>query len=70
MCPYLEDANKINNWYGGKQDGVKEVIIDPEFGAFGDNGCIDFIKTDFDRELDANSLLPKSFTYEKYFAAS
>ena len=44
------------------------MIIDPEFGAFGDNGCIDFIKTSIDKTLDENSLLPKSFTYEKYFA--
>ena len=64
---YLEAADKVVNWYGDRHD-AKEVIIDPEFGAFGDNGCIDFIKTDVDRELDNNSLLPKSFTFEKYFA--
>ena len=44
------------------------MIIDPEFGAFGDNHCIDFIKTEIDKELDLNSLLPGNFTYEKYFA--
>ena len=64
---YLEDANKVINWHGDRH-GAKEVIIDPEFGAFGDNGCIDFIKTPIDNELDLNSLLPRSFTYEKYFA--
>ena len=63
---YLEDTNKVSNWIGAKSS--QEVIIDPEFGAFGDNGCIDFIKTEIDQELDTNSLLPKSFTYEKYFA--
>ena len=42
-------------------------MIDPEFGAFGDNGCIDFIKTDFDRRVNDESLLPDSFTFEKYF---
>ena len=63
---YLEDANKVSNWNGAKTS--PEVIIDPEFGAFGDNGCIDFIKTSIDQELDQNSLLPQSFTYEKYFA--
>ena len=42
--------------------------MDPEMGAFGDNGCIDFIKTEWDRKLDQASLLPGSFTYEKYFA--
>ena len=37
-------------------------------GAFGDNGCIDFVKTDFDRKVNEESLLPDSFTFEKYFA--
>lgn len=39
-----------------------KVIIDIEWGAFGDNGVLDFIKTDFDRENDANSLIVNSFT--------
>jgi hypothetical protein len=47
----------VAHWEGDRH-GAKEVIIDPEFGAFGDNGCIDFIKTDFDRDLDKDSLLP------------
>ena len=64
---YLEDAEKVINWVGDKHN-AKEVIIDPEFGAFGDNGCIDFIKTEVDKELDEASLLPHSFTFEKYFA--
>jgi hexokinase len=46
----------------------KLIPICLEFGAFGDNGCIDFIKTDVDMELDKESLLPGGFTYEKYFA--
>jgi hypothetical protein len=47
----------VAHWEGDRH-GAKEVIVDPEFGAFGDNGCIDFIKTDFDRDLDKASLLP------------
>ena len=35
-----------------------QVIIDPEMGAFGDNGCIDFIRTQWDDEMDKMSLLP------------
>jgi hexokinase len=46
----------------------REVIMDPELGAFGDNGCIDFLKSQFDFDLDAQSLFPGVFTYEKYFA--
>ena len=54
---YLESAANVPHWEGDRH-GAQEVIIDPEFGAFGDNGCIDFLKTDFDRTLDAASLLP------------
>ncbi len=39
-----------------------KVVIDIEWGAFGDNGVLDFIKTDFDKEVDAKSLLVGSFT--------
>ena len=41
---------------------MREVVIDIEWGAFGDNGVLDFIKTEFDREVDRNSLLVGSFT--------
>jgi len=67
---YIERAERVKRWGEGaiKKEGVKEVIIDPETGAFGDNGCIDFIKTEWDRQLDISSLLPGSFTFEKYFS--
>ena len=49
----------MSRW-GGAGGGGHEgrVIIDPEMGAFGDNGCIDFIKTEWDTQLDKGSLLP------------
>lgn len=43
-------------------NGAKEVAIDIECGAFGDNGCIDFVKTDIDREIDQESLFVNSFS--------
>lgn len=39
-----------------------------EWGAFGDNGAVDFIKTVYDSEVDKNSLLVGSFTFEKYIS--
>ncbi|XP_076174875.1 hexokinase-2 [Ptiloglossa arizonensis] len=48
--------------------GDHQTIIDIEWGAFGDNGVLDFIKTDYDRENDANSLIANSFTFEKYIS--
>ena len=35
-----------------------QVIINTEWGAFGDNGCLDFIRTEYDRELDTYSINP------------
>ena len=68
---YFEDAAKVIRWNSesdNKDHKGQHVIIDPEFGAFGDNGCIDFIKSEFDVAVDKASLLPGSFTFEKYFA--
>lgn len=64
---YIERADRIEKWEGDHKN-VKEVVIDIEWGAFGDNGVLDFIKTDFDKEVDAKSLLVGSFTFEKHFA--
>lgn len=64
---YLEKVERIEKWEG-EHPGVSEVVIDIEWGAFGDNGVLDFMKTDFDRAVDSNSLLVNSFTFEKYFS--
>ncbi|XP_047112829.1 hexokinase-1-like [Schistocerca piceifrons] len=64
---YLERADRVQHWEG-QRHGEKQVIIDIEWGAFGDNGVLDFIKTDYDREVDKNSLLATSFTFEKYIS--
>ncbi|XP_017767666.1 PREDICTED: hexokinase-1-like [Eufriesea mexicana] len=64
---YLERADRVKHWET-ERHGEREVIIDIEWGAFGDNGVLDFIKTDYDRENDANSLMVNSFTFEKYIS--
>ncbi|KAI9559903.1 hypothetical protein GHT06_013910 [Daphnia sinensis] len=63
---YIERADRIEKWEGKDKD-VEEVVIDVEWGAFGDNGVLDFIKTEYDKEVDRNSLLVGSFTFEKHF---
>lgn len=65
---YIERSEKVSRWQGGRTSDSDTVIIDAEFGAFGDNGCSDFLKTKFDRQIDAMSLFPGSFTLEKYFS--
>lgn len=64
---YFEKVQKIEKWEG-KHPGIDEVIIDIEWGAFGDNGVLDFMKTEIDKDVDQASLLVNSFTFEKLFA--
>lgn len=58
---YVEVADNVHHWET-ERHGEKMVIIDIEWGAFGDNGTLDFLKTEFDRILDQRSLLVSSFT--------
>ena len=32
------------------------MLINTEWGAFGDDGCLDFITSDFDRQVDKHSI--------------
>ncbi|OAF64034.1 hypothetical protein A3Q56_08263, partial [Intoshia linei] len=41
------------------------VIVNSEWGAFGDNGVLEFISTEFDKVIDENSLNPLKQKYEK-----
>lgn len=34
------------------------VLINTEWGAFGDNGALDFVRTEYDREIDNLSINP------------
>ncbi|KAL4712556.1 hypothetical protein ACJJTC_007572 [Scirpophaga incertulas] len=62
---YMERAERVQHWEA-EHSRVRDVCVNVEWGAFGDNGCIDFVRTDIDREVDARSLLATSFTFEKY----
>ncbi|KAJ8705410.1 hypothetical protein PYW07_011237 [Mythimna separata] len=62
---YMERASRVRHWEAA-HESVRDVCVDVEWGAFGDNGCLDFLKSEFDREVDAGSLLATSFTFEKY----
>ncbi|KAK3858724.1 hypothetical protein Pcinc_035100 [Petrolisthes cinctipes] len=63
---YIEKVSRIEKWQGKHTED--EMIVDIEWGAFGDNGVLDFIKTQWDRAVDDQSLLVNSYTFEKYFA--
>lgn len=44
--------------YDGPDNGKSHVLINTEWGAFGDNGALDFIRTEYDREIDEHSINP------------
>ena len=61
---YLENLDNVKTW-DGDNDEPRQVIINMEWGAFGDNGCLDFLLTEYDIEVDKTSLNPKKQIYEK-----
>ncbi|XP_060079672.1 hexokinase-1-like [Ylistrum balloti] len=64
---FVEQAKNFKKF----EDGVKtsnQIVVNTEWGAFGDNGCLDFFKTDFDKEVDRTSNHVNSFTFEKMFS--
>lgn len=58
---YVERAERVQHWEASAE-GAGDVVVDVEWGAFGDNGCLHFLRTDYDAEVDARSLLTASFT--------
>ncbi|KAK2150406.1 hypothetical protein LSH36_406g01045 [Paralvinella palmiformis] len=61
---YMEHLDRVGTWDDDTEE-PKQVIINTEWGAFGDNGCLDFIRTKVDRDIDATSLNPGKQLYEK-----
>nr|XP_045217043.1 hexokinase HKDC1 isoform X3 [Macaca fascicularis] len=60
MC-YMEDMRNIEMVEGDEG----KMCINTEWGGFGDNGCIDDIRTRYDTEVDEGSLNPGKQRYEK-----
>ncbi|KAM8876608.1 hexokinase-1-like [Synchiropus splendidus] len=58
---YMEEMSNIEMVGGG--DG--RMCVNMEWGAFGDNGCLDDFRTEYDRAVDDFSLNPGKQRYEK-----
>ena len=54
---YMERLEDVRKW-DGELDCPRQVIINTEWGAFGDKGEIDFLRTDYDVAVDTGSLYP------------
>ncbi|XP_014663382.1 PREDICTED: hexokinase-1-like [Priapulus caudatus] len=64
---YVEKLENVEKWDGDYEE-PRQVLIDTEMGAFGDNGVLDFFKTEYDFEVDQVSNHVHSFTFEKMFS--
>ncbi|XP_071948900.1 hexokinase-2-like [Antedon mediterranea] len=61
---YMESLDNVELWDGDDEE-PRQVIIDMEWGAFGDDGVLDDIRTDFDKEIDKLTLNKGKQLYEK-----
>ncbi|CAG2176522.1 unnamed protein product, partial [Oppiella nova] len=61
---YIEKLENIEKWPSNYSE-PKQVLINTEWGAFGDNKVIDFIKTEWDSEIDSKSMNRGKQTFEK-----
>ncbi|XP_061907577.1 hexokinase-2 [Entelurus aequoreus] len=58
---YMEQMRNIDVLDGDEG----QMCINTEWGAFGDDGALEDLRTDFDREIDAGSLNPGKQLFEK-----
>ncbi|KAG0423730.1 hypothetical protein HPB47_000516 [Ixodes persulcatus] len=61
---YMEKLENVELW-DGDYDEPRQVIINTEWGAFGDHGTLEFVRTRYDREIDQASLNPGKQLFEK-----
>ncbi|ODM96893.1 Hexokinase type 2 [Orchesella cincta] len=61
---YVEKLDKVGTWDGDFNE-PQQVVINLEWGAFGDDGCLDFIFTEYDRDVDKNSINVGKQVFEK-----
>lgn len=58
---YMEEMRNVEVLEGGEG----RMCINMEWGAFGDNGCLDDITTSFDNDVDKFSINPGKQRYVK-----
>ncbi|KAK2712796.1 hypothetical protein QYM36_011477 [Artemia franciscana] len=61
---YVEKVENMELW-DGESDNSNQCIVNTEWGAFGDSGSLEFIRTNFDRALDSTTPNCGKQLYEK-----
>ncbi|CAB4053924.1 HK [Lepeophtheirus salmonis] len=54
---YLEELDNVDLWDGDSNE-PKHMIVNTEWGAFGDHGELDYIQTKWDKRVDEGSINP------------
>lgn len=62
---YVEKAQHAELFNKSLKTDDEQVVINTEWGAFGDRGSLEFIRTSFDRDVDENSINPGHQLFEK-----
>ncbi|EDV35203.1 uncharacterized protein Dana_GF22320 [Drosophila ananassae] len=62
---YMERVEEAELFDVEADNKKPHVLINTEWGAFGDNGALDFVRTEFDRDIDVHSINPGKQTFEK-----
>ncbi|XP_012528618.1 hexokinase type 2 isoform X3 [Monomorium pharaonis] len=63
---YVEKTKNVQCAIPGNYDPNKpHMLINTEWGAFGENGALDFVMTEFDRAIDENSINRNKQLFEK-----
>lgn len=64
---YMEKIDRIKKLEGEvnpQEDGLPdEMAINTEWGGFGDDGTLEFMRTSYDRALDGNTINPGKQLY-------
>jgi len=62
---YVEQLDNVGTYQGPKPKNSSCVVINTEWGAFGNTGSLDIFRTPYDLQLDRESLNPGKQVYEK-----
>jgi len=63
---YIENIDRIDTLEDFQEEtSFKEMIVNTEWGAFGENGSIDFIRSRYDDEIDKTSINVGKQIFEK-----
>ncbi|XP_034479844.1 hexokinase type 2 [Drosophila innubila] len=62
---YLEDVQNVELLEHQFRRGHQQVIVNIEWGAFGESGQLDFVRTEYDKEVDRKSINCSEQLFEK-----